>query len=404
MSEREPAAPDEDDSAPVSDRRRTTRTRYPGIYAREGGGYVVMYRDPGGRQRKKTARTLAEARAHQSAIKADLARGEFRRDSGVTFVDYARAWIESYQGRTSRGFRETTRADYRRELELFAYPFLGRMRLAEIEARHVRELAVRVADGGRRSQNTVRLALAPVKALLATAHEEGLIRTNPARGLRIAQASPAATAPGDDRVKALSAEELQRLIEATEPGWRLLVELLAHTGLRISEATGLEWRDVDLEGRRLQVRRRRYRGESAGPKSRFGLRTIPLSAGLAGRLAEHRAESEFPADTAPVFASRRGTPHETRNLYGRVLKPAARRAGLDWVGFHTLRHTCATLLFTSGGANAKQVQMWLGHHSPAFTLATYVHLLPEDLPDPAFLDRITGTAAEDQPRSGGRAG
>jgi hypothetical protein len=32
--------------------------------------------------------------------------------------------------------------------------------------------------------------------------------------------------------------------------------------------------------------------------------------------------------------------------------------------------------------------MWLGHHSPAFTLATYVHLLPDDLPDPAFLDAI----------------
>jgi integrase len=86
------------------------------------------------------------------------------------------------------------------------------------------------------------------------------------------------------------------------------------------------------------------------------------------------------------------------------LKPAARRAGLDWVGFHTLRHTCATLLLTSGDANAKQVQMWLGHHSPAFTLATYVHLLPEDLPDPAFLDRITATAAEDERRSSGRAG
>jgi hypothetical protein len=34
------------------------------------------------------------------------------------------------------------------------------------------------------------------------------------------------------------------------------------------------------------------------------------------------------------------------------------------------------------GLNAKQVQVWLGHHSPAFTLATYVHLLPDDLPDP----------------------
>jgi hypothetical protein len=41
------------------------------------------------------------------------------------------------------------------------------------------------------------------------------------------------------------------------------------------------------------------------------------------------------------------------------------------------------------GLNAKQVQMGLGHHSPAFRLATYVHLLPDDLPDPGFLDGLT---------------
>jgi integrase len=91
----------------------------------------------------------------------------------------------------------------------------------------------------------------------------------------------------------------------------------------------------------------------------------------------------------------------------RVLKPAAVEAGLGewvhvngrrdraetWVGFHSLRHTCATILFRHG-LNAKQVQMWLGHHSPAFTLATYVHLLPDDLPDPAFLDELTVDGAE----------
>jgi len=41
------------------------------------------------------------------------------------------------------------------------------------------------------------------------------------------------------------------------------------------------------------------------------------------------------------------------------------------------------------GLNAKQVQMWLGHHSPGFTLATYVHLLADDLPDATFLDGLT---------------
>jgi len=78
---------------------------------------------------------------------------------------------------------------------------------------------------------------------------------------------------------------------------------------------------------------------------------------------------------------------DTANLFSRVLKPAARRAGAEWAGFHTLRHSCATNLFRRG-LNAKQVQVWLGHHSPAFTLATYVHLLPDDAPDPAFLETL----------------
>jgi hypothetical protein len=84
----------------------------------------------------------------------------------------------------------------------------------------------------------------------------------------------------------------------------------------------------------------------------------------------------------------------------RVLKPAAKRAGVPWVGFHTFRHTCATMLFRHG-PNAKQAQMWLGHHSPAFTLATYVHLLPDDLPDPGFLDTLTRKDATEPSLSAG---
>jgi integrase len=50
------------------------------------------------------------------------------------------------------------------------------------------------------------------------------------------------------------------------------------------------------------------------------------------------------------------------------------------VTLHTFRHTCASLLFApvehgGGGKNAKQVQEWLGHHSPAYTLKEYVHLI-----------------------------
>jgi integrase len=76
-----------------------------------------------------------------------------------------------------------------------------------------------------------------------------------------------------------------------------------------------------------------------------------------------------------VFTGERGGRIDQSNLMTRVLKPAAVEAGLGewvresdgtlradtWVGFHTFRHTCATILFRSGW-NAVQVQRWLGHH------------------------------------------
>ena len=68
---------------------------------------------------------------------------------------------------------------------------------------------------------------------------------------------------------------------------------------------------------------------------------------------------------------------------------------MPWAGFHTLRHTYASRLFAHG-ANAKQVQQALGHHSPSFTLDTYVHLLPGDaapvVPLPAF-EGVSGVSA-----------
>jgi len=59
--------------------------------------------------------------------------------------------------------------------------------------------------------------------------------------------------------------------------------------------------------------------------------------------------------------------------------------GLGWVGFHTFRHTCASLLFEAG-KDVKQVQEWLGHADPGFTLRTYVHLMDDGLGSADFLD------------------
>ena len=138
-------------------------------------------------------------------------------------------------------------------------------------------------------------------------------------------------------------------------------------------------------GSGLVSRGRLYRGGFDSPKSKYGRRAIPLSQGLSQALWRVRGKAP---DSAPVSSSREGTYLDPSNVAARILKPAAKRAGVPWAGFHTFRHTCATILFRHG-RNAKQVQMWLGHHSPSFTLATYVHLLPDDLPSATFLDDLT---------------
>ena len=359
---------------------RLEKTSTPGIY-RRGSRYVVTFRDRTGTPRKHSAATLAQARDLKASLTTDIRRGDYRPQTTITLAGYALEWAATYQGRTSRGIRPETLKDYAADLDRHVIPTLGRLPLAEIEPRDLKRLAAELASKGL-SPSTVRCILGPVRALLATAHEDGLIRHNPAAGLRLTTPSLIRT---QAKRKALSEPELQSLLNALPQEWRLFFELLAHTGLRIGEAIALTWADIDLGQRRLHVRRRRYRGRLDTPKSDYGLRTIPLAPHLTQALWQRRGTK---ASDEICFPSETGGYLDPSNIRYRTLKPAARTIGLEWIGFHTFRHTCATTLFRHG-LNAKQVQAWLGHHSPAFTLATYIHLLPDDLPIPDFLDQIT---------------
>src|SRR5262245_23405890 len=185
--------------------RRLVKTRTPGIYKR-GNRYVVIFRDPQGRQPKRAAKTTAQARELKATLTADVKRGEYRTVSKVTFTAYAAEWIGSYQGRTSRGIRPETLADYRHDLGLNdngkptgtgAVAFFGRMTLAAIEPVDVKRYAGTLAARGL-SQGSVRNMLAPVRALLASAYEDGVIRANPAARLRIVQRADRGTHMRDD--------------------------------------------------------------------------------------------------------------------------------------------------------------------------------------------------------------
>lgn len=364
---------------------KLTKTSTPGIFRRHrrdcpGEGrcdcsYAVVWRHRG-RQSMETFSTLAEAREAKGKREA----GDRRPASREPFEDYARQWIATYRGRTSRGLSERTRAIYRRDMERWAIPYFRGCRLEEIDPPDVRAYIGHLDEAGLRA-NSIRSILAPLKAMYATAVEDGAVRSNPTVNVRIG-IGRRADEPGRE-VRAMTRAELSVVLAHIPKEWQLMFELLAHTGLRISESIGLTWADVEL-GRspRLLVRRQDCRGEIGPLKSAKSRREIPLSPGMARRLQSARGTRNA---AERVFTSPQGFPLSDGDLRRRVLTPAVEAAGFPWVTFHTFRHTCASLLFEAG-RDVKQVSEWLGHADAGFTLKVYVHLMDAGVGDAAFLD------------------
>jgi len=374
------------------------KTQTPGVY-KKGSRYIVRYRVRG-EDRKRSARTYAEARSLKAKLTTDLQSGEHREAHSTTFEEYAREWIGTYTGRTTRGFRESTRVGYRRTIETVAIPFFSKRTklLTELEPRDVRAFVAWLFDedkqGRQLAVGTVRQHMAAVRAMLATATEDGALRHNPAAGVRISR--PGMQAPAEDAGKlrrALDTDELARFLAACDPQWRVFFELLAMTGVRISEAIELRWGDVEFGAKRLRVRRQCFKGVVGEPKSRHGKRDIPLSTSMAQTLWKMQGTADDLMFTGPL-----GGMIDRDWLWRNALKPAAKAGGVPWAGFHTFRHTCASILFANG-RNPKIVQMWLGHSDPGFTLRTYVHLIDDGMGDADFLDVAVRAAPEGHMRA-----
>jgi integrase len=264
------------------------------------GRYVVVWRHRG-KQHKSYHGSLAEARE----AKAQRQAGDRRPVSRVSVGDYFAEWIDSYAGRTARGFSETTRPEYRRPIEAHAVPRWGTWRLSDVEPADVRELFGQMRKD-RASTSTIKKLRAALSAMFATALEDGHVRSNPVRGVRIPAPAPGLDEGERDRAKALTRPELALLIASLPDEWRLFFEFLTHTGLRISEAVGLTWAHVSLGERpHVKVREQVYRGERKRLKSGSGRRDVPLSPGMAQRLLMVRRD-DYAGEDGPVSPRRRG--------------------------------------------------------------------------------------------------
>jgi len=355
--------------------------------------WVVTWTDDHGRTRKKTVTgSFEEAKNLKRSIEDAKQRGDpILAASKLTLDEYLDGWLRTYQGRGRKAIRAHTKAEYAKDIALARAHFGPKLRLAALTRQNVADYARWLSEQpngkiGRRGQQvsitTVKRRLVPLRAALSDAVEGGLIAANPAERVRIL--GPERIEEDEDRIRALSREQVGTLLVAVDPQHRPLIRFAVETGCRVSEIVGLQWRHVSL-GKRpvVNIPRAIVKGKAGPPKSRHGRRTIPLSPGMARELRLLRAQAEaahrsVSFEDTLVFATRNGTPLDPGNVRRRVLQPACVRAGLPKLGMHDLRHTCASLLLHEG-RSVVQVQKVLRHHSPAFTLSRYAHLLDGDL-------------------------
>ena len=136
----------------------------------------------------------------------------------VRQVGSAREWVERYQGRGRRGFRENTRDEYRRILNQYALRYFSeRTLLTEVAPSGVAGFVSWLCDERKQgrvlSDQTVRNVVVPLRACLATAVREGLLRTNPSREVDLPH-RPTGEDMEDEGVKAMNRDEPSMLLDA----------------------------------------------------------------------------------------------------------------------------------------------------------------------------------------------
>lgn len=200
--------------------------------------------------------------------------------------------------------------------------------------------------------------LAAVKSLLSLAHRLGYLPFNPDGMVKL----PRAKRTLAERI--LSEGDVHRLLALeSNPRNRALLTLLYVAGLRVSELCALRWRDVQPRaegGAQLTVQ-----GKGGAT------RTILIPARVATLLGARGGPER------PVFASRKRGRALDRSQVHRIVRAAARRAGLTMpVSPHWLRHAHASHALERG-APIHLVQQTLGHASVA-TTGVYLHARPGD--------------------------
>lgn len=363
------------------------KTKHPQIKKYEDAAgrtrYVVRYRKPDGRQTDKTGfGTLKAAQDWLASTDVSKSSGKFIPASAgrVTVGELAGPWLEHKKALRKRTSYDALDGAWRTHVE----PRWGAKRISQVRATEVKAWIGELS--GIRSASVVIRCAGVLGGILDDAVHDGLLAKNPARGLELPKKVRKA------RRRYLTPEEVEdvaRAAGATAPMYRLVVLLLAYTGLRWGEMAALTTTSVSPLRKRIEVWQSvTVRGSDwiLGTTKGDEARSVPVPASLMKELETlmlKRGPGEllFPA---PRSSSYLRTPNKASlNRRGEKIKPkwwekALDECGIPYMSPHDLRHTAASLSI-SAGANVKALQRMLGHESASVTLDTYADLFDDDL-------------------------
>ena len=283
--------------------------------------------------------------------------------------------------------RSTLKA-YRSHVNIHIDPRIGDLLLNDLSRSDVRDFMYGMLDDGV-SRAHVKKVMVSLRSILSEAVEREWVSHNVAIDVKLRRKARTA----EDEKVIPTKEEIRLIIDKAPDSHRAMFVTAIFTGMRISELRGLTWDCVDFERRVIKVAKRADEfGEMGPPKSRAGVREIPMAPSVSETL--HAWQIDAPgSDANLVFPNGAGKVQNYSNIYNRVFKPMlvaneiVDDRGSAKFGIHALRHAAASL-FIEQGWNPKKIQTLLGHASITMTMDTYGHLFETPEEDVSLFEKL----------------
>ena len=262
---------------------------------------------------------------------------------------------DEYQQLHLPHLKTRTRANYLGHIKLLKDHFADRY-IDAVRKSHIAEFVAIQKRAGLKTP-TIRRYLSTLSSMFSFAERSGWLALNPL--LRFDKRSLPEAQP---RTRFLTSDEYRRLLKASGQHLRPIIEAAVATGMRLEELLSLKWEQVNLERREIRL----VVTKSNRP------RVVPLFDRAVAVIA---AAARCPQTSSYVFTNpASGSRYKTIK---RAFRSACKRAEIEDIRFHDMRHTFASWAVQSG-ADLYRLSRILGHSSLQMT-TRYAHLATEHL-------------------------